>query len=186
MAARVAATVDRIPPPAARISRYPAPRWRSSHSPSREPANSRWVCGSTSPGVTVPPRGIEPGEPPERVALGLERAFDGRSRPDGGDAALPAGDDRGIRGRRARRHRPPEADDVVLALAHPDAAREGDDLGRADDQEAGRRLVAATALDDPEAAASHRALRGPDPGVARAASSRSSSACIGEKSRRRR
>ena len=54
------------------------------------------MCGSISPGVTVPPRGVDPGEAAERVALGLERGLEGRARADGDDPALPARDDRRI------------------------------------------------------------------------------------------
>ena len=46
--------------------------------------------------------------------------------------------------------------DLALSLARPDAAGHRDDLGRADDQEARRRLVAPAALDDPERTAGHR------------------------------
>ena len=102
----------------------PAPRWRSSHSPSREPANSRCVCGSTRPGRDRAAAGVEPGEPAERVALGFERGLERRPRPDRGDPALPAGDDRRVRGVRPADVRRRQPADVALAVAHPDAAGE--------------------------------------------------------------
>src|SRR5207244_5834237 len=55
-AARVAATVARIPPPAAAICWYVAPAARIAYSRSREPANTRWVCESTKPGTATAPR----------------------------------------------------------------------------------------------------------------------------------
>src|SRR3989441_1018456 len=56
LAARVARTVERIPPPAAAISWYEAPRARSAYSSSREPAKIAWVWESTKPGSPTAPR----------------------------------------------------------------------------------------------------------------------------------
>src|SRR5436309_956111 len=56
LAARVARTVERIPPPAAAISWYQAPRARSAYSSSREPAKIAWVWESTKPGSPTAPR----------------------------------------------------------------------------------------------------------------------------------
>ena len=173
--------------------------------------------------------GVKPREPPQRIALGLERRLDRSPWPDRDDPAVPAGHDR--RGRRAGtdgsaaraettrgaettgrprcaesadRARTDETSDRAetaapdhpartpglarrqppdLALRRPaaNASRHRDDLARADDEQPWRRFVASTALDDAESARAHFPL-GPD----RAASSRSSSACIGEKSRNRR
>ena len=128
-----------------------------------------------------PATGVEPGEPTERVALRLERDLQRRPGPDRRDPAFPAGDDRGVRRVGSADVRRGQPADVRLRLAHPDAAGERHDLGRADDQEPGRRLVVPATVDEPERAAAHEI--GPP---ARAASSRSSSACIGEKSRNRR
>src|SRR6185437_3231942 len=47
--------VFRIPPPDARIDSYVAPEVRASKSPSRSPAQTACVCGSTSPGTTARP-----------------------------------------------------------------------------------------------------------------------------------
>ena len=144
------------------------------------------MCGSTRPGRDRAASGVEPGEPPERQPFRHDRGFDGRSWSDRGDAALPARDDRGVGrvrsagvgGGQPRRPR--------LARAGTEAAGERRDLGGPDDEEAGRRLVDAAALDDPERAGHGRvrALIATRP--ARAASSRSSSAWSGEKSRSRR
>ena len=54
-AARVARTVDMIPPPAAMISMYVAPAIRRSNSAARSPIQIRWVCGSTKPGQSTLP-----------------------------------------------------------------------------------------------------------------------------------
>ena len=96
-------------------------------------------------------RGVEPGEPAERVALRLEQPLDLGARADRGDPALPAGDDRRVDGhagpptvgggdgrprpgeRPARR--PPA---IVTTSAAPTISRPG------------RRLVAPAALDDAE------------------------------------
>ena len=115
------------------------------------PANSRWVCGSTSPGVTAPPRGIEPGEPPERVAR-RPRAPP-RPSPRGPTAAMrpsqqattgasgasgpptSAADSRPTSPCAAPARTPPAS---VTTSAAPTIRRPG------------RRLVAPAALDDPE------------------------------------
>ena len=65
--------------------------------------------------------------------------------------------------------------------AAPDAAREGHDLGGADDEEARRRLTGPAALDDAERPAAH--LSSARSAGRSRCSSRSSSACDGEKSR---
>src|SRR5207247_11203356 len=49
------AQVERMPPPAAAISRYVAPLARSAYSSSREPAKIRWLGESTKPGSPTPP-----------------------------------------------------------------------------------------------------------------------------------
>ena len=54
-AARVARTVDMMPPPAAMISMYVLPATRISNSPARSPAQTTCVCGSTKPGMTTRP-----------------------------------------------------------------------------------------------------------------------------------
>ena len=94
------------------------------------------MCGSTRPGRDRAAAGVEPGEPAERVALGLERRLDVGPRPDGDDPALPAGDDRRVR--RVRAAGRPRVEDGRLALRSPapEPAGERHDLGRADDQEA--------------------------------------------------
>ena len=55
LAFRTAATLDRIPPPAAAISSYPAPPMRFSKSTSRGSANTGCVWQSISPGITTRP-----------------------------------------------------------------------------------------------------------------------------------
>ena len=100
-----------------------------------------------------PARGIDPGEPAEREALRLERGLDRGPRPDGDDAALPARDRRRVR---AGGIVGPQAPDLALFGAAPDAARQRHDLRRADDQEARRLLAGAAALDDAERAAHPR------------------------------
>jgi hypothetical protein len=55
-AARTAATVDRMPPPAFRMSRYDAPARFISHSCQRSPAQQACVWQSTSAGITTRPR----------------------------------------------------------------------------------------------------------------------------------
>ena len=47
---------------------------------------------------------VEPGEPPERIALGLEQSLEVGARPDADDPILPGGDDR-----RRRHVRPPSS-----------------------------------------------------------------------------
>ena len=53
LAVRVALTVERIPPPAARMSRYGVPAIFFSNSSARSPAQMTCVCGSTKPGMTT-------------------------------------------------------------------------------------------------------------------------------------
>ena len=127
-------TGSRRRPRGCRGSRRPAGGGRSSSS--REPANSRWVCGSTRPGRDDAAAGVEPREPGERVALGLERGLDagrvGRRRRSGPPS---------------RRRPAPSAAagsaDVASATRRPTSPCAGpagrppasvDDLGRADDR----------------------------------------------------
>ena len=136
--------------------------------------------------------GVDTGETSEWIALPFDHSFDRGSGPDGGNPSLPASDDWSIGRRRAADVGRGVPNDLALALASPDAAFHGHDLGRSHDQEPRGRLVAAAAFDDPERAAVQPPEPGPNPrrdpaaSPARAASSRSSNACIGEKSRRRR
>ena len=105
-----------------------------------------------------PARRVDPGEPAEREALGLECRLDRRARPDGDDPSLPARDGRGFGPGRIVG---PEAPDLALVGAAPDAALQRDDLGGTDDQEARGRLAGAAALDDAERAAHPARSRGP-------------------------
>ncbi len=123
----------------------------------------------------APTARIDPGEPAQRVALGLQRPLDGGPRADRDDPAFPAGDGRAVRRVRAARVAGRQPADVGLGVAHPDPAGERHHLGRADDHQARCRLVAATTVDETERTPAHRTRS-----LARAASRRSSSACIGE------
>ena len=120
-------------------------------------------------------------ESAEGIALGLECRLERRPWPDRGDTTLPARDDRGVGGVGPAGVRGGQSADIALARTHPNATGQCHDLGRPDDQKPGRRFISSTAEDEPEWAAAHRGSLPP-----RADSRRSSSACIGEKSRRRR
>ncbi len=128
-----------------------------------------------------PAVGVEPGEPAHRIAVGLDGSLDRGARPDGGDPTVPAGHDRRVRGIRSPGVVGGQSGYLGLALAGAKPAGQGHDLGGTHDEQPRGRLVAAATLDDPERAAAHR----PEPfgWAARAASSRSSRTCIGEKSR---
>ena len=126
------------------------------------------------------PAGVDAREARHRIPLGLESGFDRGAGPDGQDPPFPARDHRRIWPGRIRRHK---TRDVGLPGSAPHAAGHRDDLRRTDDEEARRRFARPSALDDAERSAGHGRDRFPD---ARAASRRSSRACDGEKSRRRR
>ena len=141
-AARVAATVERMPPPGredlevagAALAQHQLALARAAEQEVRvrvdEARRDRAAVG------------VDPGEPPERVALRLERGLDRGARPDRRDPALPAGDDRGVGRVGAADVGGGQPPDLALAprpVRSPPASV--DDLGRADDQEAGRRLV---------------------------------------------
>ena len=100
VAARVASTVERMPPPARAMDSYVAPSSRISNSPARCPPYTRWVWQSTRPGVTHrPPRSCSSrtpvrrsagsdamrSHPADRPALGDDRAVG-----DAGPRAVPS------------------------------------------------------------------------------------------------
>ncbi len=132
------------------------------------------------PGRHGPAGGVDPREAgegqPVRLDLGLHRD----PRPDARDAAFPDRHGRGVGRRAVVRDQPA---DLTLIGPAPDPAREGDDLARADDEQARCRLPRAAALDDAERPAAHVG-RGPSSRAAsappRTASRRSSRTCIGE------
>ena len=147
----MAATVERMPPPASRISRYPAPRWRRRSSPSREPANTRWVWGSTSPGVTRPPLASSRANRESGKSLPLQTGLDLGPRSHRHDPLAPGRHDRGI-----GRIRSPDLDrvqdgEVPLARPGPDTAGHRHHRTRPDDEQAGRRALGQAPLDEPEA-----------------------------------
>ncbi len=68
MAARVAATVVRMPP-----AEYGVPVIRAANSSARSPANTRCECESTNPGITA--------RPPRSYAVSAAGALAGRAGP---------------------------------------------------------------------------------------------------------
>ena len=171
---------SRRPPRGCRGTRRPC--WRRTSSSSREPANSRWVCGSIRPGCHRSTGRVDPCEPGERQAVRLELGLDRRlarrrrrsapptrRRPVHRAMPGPSASNRATSPWRGPRRTPPASVTISLAptMSRPGVASPGP-----------------PAFDDAERAAAH-VVRGRRPGSrarcrARAASSRRSRICIGE------
>ena len=143
-------TGSRRRPPGSRGSRRRC--WRRRSSPSRLPANSRWVWGSTSPGVTRPPAASMRAKRASGRSGGLERALDAARRADRDDPVLPGGDDRGLGRVGPTRRRPPGASPRRPG-ASPAAGRRPGSRSRWPRGSGGRSAApsVAAAVDDPQA-----------------------------------
>ena len=133
-----------------------APRWRRTSSPSRDPPNSRCVCGSIEPGRDRRRRRHRGGRTGRADSPRPRAPPRPRSRADRRDPALPAGDDRPVGGR-------VRADSGgAVGRSRPGSARPGrrrpSSRPRPPRRSGARaRLLAAAAFDDPER------RRSPDP-----------------------
>ena len=130
-AARVASVVTRMPPAA-----YGAPAIRAANSSPRSPANTRWVCESTKPGIT------------QRPAASIRSSAAAPARSIGDDATV-LDDQRGVADEPERTL----AERLVVGDEQADVV--DDDRGHREglaERGLGRRSAVAAVADDPLAA----------------------------------